>query len=372
MLDTRVFGYQDKKIQMTKDIKPSRTPTPTITPTPTAVPTMTSTPTPTPMPATPTPTPTSGPTATTSPSSTSSWGIQSIDAMKDTKDAICSPRPIDWINRWLDKAVELGANYVAISTPYDSPSCDDATAYTKEWVDAIRAHGLHVWHRHMPLAFEGIYNVQKSNASNFLNQIKSYITANPDLFKPGDIFTPIPEPQNGGIQGITNCANSVCQFSSAAAFNQWLRDAMTTSTDAFSQIGLGGQVKVGYFGFDGFVTWGDNNPDWHGILEDATVTQMGNITIDHYPELVHETMSQGLQQLTAKYPHTPIVIGEWGTVTGGDTVTQIQTDMAAVKNDQNVIGFNYWQFGPSGSGEQLIDSNFNTLPGFSAVSSFYK
>lgn len=368
MLDTRVFGYQEKKIYMTKDIKPLPTATPT--PSPTAVPTITSSPPPTSIPATPTPT--SIPSAKAASANTSSWGIQSIDAMKDTKDAVCSPRPIDWVNRWLDKAVELGANYVAISTPYDSPSCGDATAYAKEWVDAIRAHGLHVWHRHMPLAFEGIYNIQKSNSSTFLDLIKNYIMANKDFFKPGDIFTPIPEPQNGGIQGVTYCASSVCQFSSAAAFNQWLRDAMTTSTDAFSQIDLSGQVKVGYFGFDGFVTWGDNNPDWHGILEDATVAQMGNITIDHYPELVHETMSQGLQQLTAKYPHTPIVIGEWGTVTGGDTVTQIQTDMTAVKNDQNVIGFNYWQFGPSGSGEQLIDSNFNTLSGFSAVASFYK
>lgn len=370
MLDTRVFGYQDKKIQMTKDIKPS--PTPTITPTPTVVPTMTSTPTPTPISATQTPTPTSGSPVTISSSSSSSWSIQSVDAMKDTKDAVCFPRPIDWINKWLDKAVAIGANYVAIATPYDNPSCGDATAYTKEWVDAIRAHGLHVWHRHMPLAFEGIYNVQKSNSSNFLDQIKNYITAHPDLFRSGDIFTPIPEPQNGGIQGITNCANGVCQFSSAASFNQWLRDVMTASTNAFSQVGLSGQIKVGYFGFDGFITWGDNNPDWHGILEDATVAQMGNITIDHYPELVHETMSQGLAQLTAKYPHTPIVIGEWGTVTGGDTVRTIQTDMTAVKNDPNVVGFNYWQFGPSGSGEQLIDSSFNSLPGFSAVQSFYK
>lgn len=301
-----------------------------------------------------------------------SWNIQSVDAMKDTKDAICGPRSSDWINKWLDKAVELGANYVAISTPYDDPSCGSSLNYTKAWVSAIRAHGLHVWHRHMPLAFEGIYNVQKNNSSTFLDLVKNYITSNPDLFQSGDIVTPIPEPQNGGIQGVTNCANSICQFSSAANFNEWLRNAMATTNDALSSIGKSGQLKVGYFGFDGFVTWGDNNPDWHGILEDSTVAQMGNITIDHYPELVHETMSQSLSALTAKYPHTPIVIGEWGTVTGGNTIQQIQDDMGAVKNDGNIIGFNYWQFGPSGSGEQLIDDSFSNLAGFSAVQSFYK
>lgn len=325
----------------------------------------------------PTPTVTSLPAKTPTPTSSlvvnsQTWSIESIDAMKDTKDAVCGRRDDVWINKWLDKAVELGANYVAISTPYDNPTCGDSLSYTKRWVQAIRVHGMHVWHRHMPLSFEGIYNVQKNTSNNFLSQIKDYITANPELFQPGDIVTPIPEPQNGGIQGVNYCANNLCQFSSAANFNQWLRDAMTTVNDAINQIGRGGQLKVGYFGFDGYITWGDNNPDWQGILEDSTVKQMGNITIDHYPELVGDTMANDLQELTAKYPNTPIVIGEWGTVTGGDTVQQIQDDMSAAKNDKNIIGFNYWQFGPSGSGEQLIDDTFSPLSGFAAVQSFYK
>lgn len=346
---------------------PNSTPTSTSAPTSTPTPTATVTPTPT---AAPTPTSTSTPTSTNTSSKT--WDIQSIDAMKDTKDAVCGQHDDTWINHWLDKAVELGANYVAISTPYDNPSCGDSLAYTKKWVADVRAHGLKVWHRHMPLAFEGIYSTPKSNSSNFLSLIHDYITNNADLFQPGDIIAPIPEPQNGGIQGVTNCASSICQFSSAAAFNQWLRDAMTTVNDALNSTGKGGQLKVGYFGFDGFAAWGDNNPDWHGILEDSTVQMMGNITIDHYPELVNDTMDNDLNELTSRYPNTPIIIGEWGTVTGGDTVTQVKTDMGAAKNHSNVKGFNYWQFGPSGSGEQLIDSNFNNLGQFPTVQSFYK
>ncbi len=306
---------------------------------------------------------------TTQTSNLGTWQIQSIDAMKDTKDAICGKRSSTWITQWVQKAKELGANYVAISTPYENPSCGDSIAYAKLWVNIIRSQGLHVWHRHMPLAFEGIYSVAK-NKADFLPLIQKYIASNPDLFAPGDIFTPIPEPQNGGIQGVTYCASSICQFTGAADFNVWLRNAMTVSANAFSSIGIK-NIKIGYFGFDGFTAWGDNNPDWHGILEDATIKQMGNITIDHYPELVHETMDQGLTELQSRYPNIPIVIGEWGTVTGGNTVQQIQDDMGAAKK-HGVVGFNYWQFGPEGSGEQLIDNNFNNLPGFAAVQSFYK
>lgn len=334
------------------------TPTPTATTVPTNTPTPTSSPTPT---ATPTPTSNSG---------SSDWAIQSIDVMKDTKDTICGQKDDTYIKNIVSKAKELGANYVAISTPYDNPSCGDATVYAKRWVDAIRAQGMHVWHRHMPLSFEGIYSVSKNNSSNYLDMISNYIKNNKDLFQDGDIFTPIPEPQNGGINGVTYCANGVCQFQSAASFNQWLRDAMTTSKNAFDSIGLH-NVKIGYFGFDGFVAWGDQNPDWHGILEDSTVQQMGNITIDHYPELVNETMDQSLTALQAKYPHTPIVIGEWGTVNNQNIDQEVQDTMSAAKK-HGVVGFNYWQFGPSGSGEQLINTDFTDRSSFQKVESFFK
>lgn len=308
--------------------------------------------------------------ATQNTSAQQTWPIQSIDAMKSTKDAVCYQHSDAWIDMWVTRAGELGANYVAISTPYDSPSCGDALAYTKKWIAIIRKHGLKVWHRDMPLAFEGIYSTPKSNASNFIDLITNYIKANPDEYENGDIFTPIPEPQNGGILGVTYCAQSICQFSSAQAFNAWLRNSMTASQNAFDSIGKTG-VNIGYFGFDGFVTWGDHNPDWHGILDNATLQQMGNITIDHYPEVVNETMQQGLDTLQQKYPTFPIIIGEWGAVTGVNVDQQIQTDMGAAKT-HNVIGFNYWQFGPGGSGEQLINSDFSSRSAFFAVQSFYK
>lgn len=305
------------------------------------------------------------------PVSSTTWEIRSIDAMKETKDVICGQRDMAWIEKFVDKAVELGANYVAISTPYENPGCGDASAYTKMWVQVIRSRGLKVWFRQMPLAFEGIYNTAKNNSSDFLSLISQYIKSNADNYQAGDIFTPIPEPQNGGIQGVTYCANYICQFSSKEVFNTWLRNAMTSAETAFQSIGKSGQMKIGYFGFDGFVAWGDNNPDWDGILEDATVKQMGNITIDHYPELVGGTMSGDLAELEAKYPGVPIIIGEWGTVTGLNAEQQIIDSMGAAKRP-SVKGFNYWHMGPGGTGEQLINDDFSNRLQFDEVQSYFK
>jgi hypothetical protein len=297
------------------------------------------------------------------------WSIKSVSSMKETKDRICGQRDSAFIEQWVDRAKELGVNFIAVETPYDDPPCASSLAYTKTWVEVIRSRGLNVWHRHMPLAFEGIYNVPKNNSIDYLNQISSYIRNNPSFFVAGDIFTPTPEPQNGGIAGITYCSENVCQFSGATHFNKWLRDAIFVSKDAFSSIGLGDKVKIGYYGFDGFVAWGHKNPDWNGILEDETVKVMGNITIDHYPELVGSTMADDLDELEKRYPGVPIIIGEWGTVTGGDVVQIARNSMQAAKRP-SVVGFNYWHLGVSGN-EALINEDFSKREQFDEVKNFF-
>lgn len=289
--------------------------------------------------------------------------------MKDTKDRICYQVDGSYIQNWVAKAKELGVNYVAVETPYDSPDCGDSLSYTRLWVSEIRKQGLKVWHRHMPMAFEGIYGETK-RSGDFITLISSYIKNNPDLFREGDIFTPTPEPQNGGIHGVTYCSQSFCQFNGPREFNQWLRDAMEQSEIAFTQIGLGGKMKVGYYGFDGFVAWGDNNPDWNGILEDETIAKMGNITIDHYAEIVGDTMENDLNELQARYPGVPIVIGEWGTITPNDPEAQVLASMGAAKRP-GVTGFNYWHIGTGGN-EALIDGDFNNRVQFDEVQSFFR
>jgi hypothetical protein len=71
-----------------------------------------------------------------------------------------------------------------------------------------------------------------------------------------------------------------------------------------------------------------------------------------------------------RYPNIPIVIGEWGTVTGGDVNSQVLNSMAAAKRP-NVIGFNYWHFGAGGN-EALINEDFSHNQQYSTVQSFFK
>lgn len=333
----------------------------------------TATPTPTP---TPTATPTAIPTLTVTPTPTPIWKIRSVDAMKVTKDVICAQKDSTYISNWVDKAVEIGATHVAISQPYENPTCGNSIAYAQEWVDVIRAKGLRVWHRHMPLSFEGIYSTPKSNTDYYFETIFNYIANNSTLFAAGDIFTPIPEPQNGGIKNVTNCFQNVCQFESQKDFNNWLKTAMFISEKAFEGLGYAeDEIKIGYFGFDGFVVWGACNPDWNGILTDTTVARMGNITIDHYEcggQSMLDALTNESKSFRQKYPNTPLVIGEWGTI--GATSEQDQVNQIHAAYDAfiqaGVIGVNYWHLGP-GTTEGLINTDFSNKPGFNALSSYF-
>jgi len=322
------------------------------------------------------PAPTSAPTATPTPivnnpsPKAGSWEIQSVSSMKESKDRVCGPRDRAFVEKWVDKAKELGANYVAIETPYDNPDCGSSLEYTKTWVNAVRSRGLKIWHRHMFLSFEGIYSASKNPGDDYLGKIYKYIKDNSWMFQEEDIFTPAPEPQNGGISGITYCAQNVCIFKDAPHFNSWLRSSVDISEKAFGEIGLAGKMKIGFFGFDGFTAWGSMNPDWNGILEDATIAKMGNIAIDHYPELCGDTMENALNELEKRYPGIPIFISEWGSVGQNNIENQARTSMEAAKRP-GVIGFNYWHMGVGGN-EALINEDFSVRPQFDEVQSFFK
>lgn len=360
----RFWHSSPYNIDVTSAVLLEPTPTPSPTPSPTPTPTPSPTPTPTPSP-TPTPIPTPTPTPNPHP-----WETKSVDSMKYTKDVICNQSSSAFINSWVDKAVEIGASHVAISQPYDNPGCGNALTYTVTWINAIRSKGLKVWHRHMPMAHEGIYSVAKNNQDDYLDMISQYIINNPTMFQSGDIFTPIPEPQNGGISGITYCPGNVCQYFNQAHFNRWLKTAMLVSELSFQVIGKTG-IKIGYFGFDGFVAFGHNNPDWNGILYNSTIARMGNVvTLDHYPEAVGTSMAADLDEFHALYPNALVYIGEWGTISGTNYEQQVINSMGAAIARPYVKGFNYWQPGPGGN-EALWNSDWTNRVHFDEVKGFY-
>lgn len=321
---------------------------------------------------------------------TPQWVVQSFDMMKYTKDVVCNPPSDTFIANSVAKAKTNGATHIAISTPYQNVTCGggtgDSNLLASRWITAARAQGLKIWHRHPNVKFEGIYSQSKVRSPDGYRHIKDitdWIDAHPTWILAGDIFTPEAEPQNGGINGVTSCG-SLCQFSSKADFNEWLRMAQLSTKLALrandipvtSTWGNTTGVFVGAYGFDGFVTWGDNNGFWQGQsqIEAATVAAMDNvIAIDHYPA-AGATMAGDLDEMRAVFPNALVVIGEIGTI--NDT-----TDTARVNSVNNwfnafiarnyILGVNYWHQGPGGN-ESLINSDFTNKPSGDAVADFYK
>lgn len=301
------------------------------------------------------------------------WTIQSMDVMKYSKDAICNQPSSATIDTMTSVIASSGANFVAISTPYDNPTCGSSINLTNAWITSARAKGLHVWHRHMSLSFEGIYDTPKTkDLTAYTKQIVDYILNNADQFRDGDIFTPTPEPDSAGIAGVSYCPG-ICQFSSADEYNRWIQTTQSAVKDAFVKIDK--KVQVGYYGHSGFIVWGENNPDWtgKGFLTQATVDSMdGVIAMDTYPETYNGTMVKSLDGAHARWPNARLVIGEWGTITSGNSEEKMQEISAALTAAERpyIDGINYWNLGPSGN-EGLIDGKYIQLPALQTIKDFY-
>lgn len=287
-----------------------------------------------------------------------------IDHMKETQDKLHIPSRV---NDYLRISKELGAEGVALSVPYDRPGGAENGAQMMGWVTPARALGLKVWHRQSFCSDQGWHGVAKDTTKDRLQDIKNYIITHAAQYKAGDIFCPKPEPQNMGINGVNVGGGG--RFSGKESFNKWLRDAITVARDAFVQIGIP-DMRIGYYGFDGFITCGYENPDHHGrsVLEPETVAAMGNIiTVDHYPAATKsKSMADFIGVFKQTWPGVDMYIGEYGmmhteTYTE-DPVVQLTKTFNDLKADPIVKGLNYWHLGPDGTVERLIDANLAILP----------
>jgi hypothetical protein len=296
------------------------------------------------------------------------WEIQSVDSMKETKDRIRNPRSNDFIERWMDAAKELGANYVAIDTPMENPTNGNSFEYTNNWLIRARQRDLNIFHRHPSLSFEGIYDVKKDPTKDYSDVAANYIKQNPNFFRSGDLFS-LPEPQNGGISGL-NC-NQDCIFQSRSEFNEFLQNFVKKCQAAFSEIGLKDQVQVGFFGFDGFVTAGLDNPDWLGktALDSQTMAAMNNnLAVDHYPKKA-ENMTADIKTIKSAWPNAKLFFSEIGAG-NGESPEQMRTIFSAIR-DSDALGINYWHLGMGGQ-EALINEDFSKRPNFYEVQAWFK
>lgn len=303
--------------------------------------------------------------------------IKSVDVMKYTKDNICTQTSTSTIDSQLDKIIALHANYVSLSGFYDDPGCAADTPYLIKWVNEIRSKGLKVWWRMKDLSFEGDYSVNKSfnpDGDRHINNMVNWLRTNSSLILSGDMFTPFAEIQNGGINGVTFCAGSVCQFNDTGDFNAYIR-RLQVMVPTLVPAG----VYVGFYGFDGFVAAGLGNVDSFGTskLDATSISLMGIFAVDHYPEAISSTFAVDLPTIhSAIGASTPLMIGEYGTIFATSTSMQqtlLTSILNDVKADPKIVGFNYWNLGPvdDNTGEGLITTTNTNKPGFGILQTFF-
>jgi hypothetical protein len=285
------------------------------------------------------------------------WSITAIDTMKGSRDT-CFPTTQQLTPAQIAFDVHLSATlnvtHVTVDSFYDFP------AYLALWVAAVRAEGKKVWFRCHWAHWEG-NNGQPADmtpAQN-LTATTGFITANPTLFQPGDIFDPCDEPENSPYWNTTYTAgwNSSGPNAGTNAYNQFHLDLKSQCDAAFAAILVPG-VITGVHSVGGFFA---KTPT---CLYNSTVATLGYVCPDSYPAGMNSTdpgtvanaLITEYQQILAARPGIPLLIGELGYSTFAlvDDATQLaalSAIFAQLAGLSGVVGMNYWV----GSGSPTFD-----------------
>lgn len=262
------------------------------------------------------------------------WKYQCIDTMKVSRDnahfLMNDPNTPRIIDAQLTEVTNLGANCVAIDTPYD----EEFVPYLTQWTKSARKKNLHVWFRGNWSSWEGWFGYPKGvSTDEHIHRTQQFIHKHSDLFRDGDIFSAIPEPENGWPNGYI----SQNEFST---FRKFLVDENYQVQQAFSS--LGKKVETNWFSLSGGVA--------KSVLDKKTVNALGNIvTIDHYVQAPEE-MSSYIDYFKNTL-HARVVIGEFGAPIAdinGEMNEKEQAEFVDAvfweiyKHNKDVLAINYW------------------------------
>lgn len=262
--------------------------------------------------------------------------VQSIDTMKYSRDGARNQDVTDQIPVLVDKVASIYPSHIAIATPYD----EEFYPVLATWVGETRKHGLHVWFRGNFSAWEGWFGYDKFKDPNEHHaKIYAFITKHPDLFREGDIFTPAPEPENGGF-GDPRRSEEIKR-----KFFEFLPASYDNCMKAFASIGK--NIKCGYF---------STNGDVAKMIPSTVLVQAGGVqVIDHYVKTPEELM-RDIQELYDIH-HLPIVLGEYGApipdihgeLSDSQQEQLVRKNLIELAKHRNIVkGVNYWSaFGGS-------------------------
>ena len=270
--------------------------------------------------------------------------IASIDTMKESRDTESWQEPYAQIVQDVDLIATLNVNYITVDTHWEYP------AYMAEWVQAIRATGKHVWFRGAPNQWtdqNGTTGIMTPAA--YEAEEASFITSNPTLFEPGDIFDPCSEPEDGEYWSTfpANWAWQGAPNQYTDAYNAFILDTTAIANQSFAAIGVTGVITT----IRSTSSWWAENPN---SLYTSTVASLGVVTIDSYPEgdttdpaTAAASRISELAAVHAARPGVPVVIGEMGysdamAVTDAQQQAVLQAEFSAIEGLSYVAGLNYW------------------------------
>ena len=193
------------------------------------------------------------------------WEIRSVDTMKTSRDKartkLHDSSYDTSINKQLGSIKSLGANYVALGTPYDN----EFIPYLSRWVKLARKHELNVWFRGNFSRWEGWFDYPKDmTPAEHLAATAMFIEKNPGLFEDGDIFDPCPECEN---------AMHWPQPDGDIAMNEFLRQQRRITEESFDKINK--NVMTNIFSMIG-------GRARESMSAETAAALGGVVTIDHY------------------------------------------------------------------------------------------
>lgn len=301
-----------------------------------------------------------------------------VDTMKESRDTETRPLTDAQIADDVHLAASLGPSYITVDTHWEYPD------YMRRWVATIRAAGKRVWFRFHPNQWgnnNGTTGIMTPAA--YESAERTFLAANLSLFQPGDVLDSCPEPENGLYWKATYNAGWTTGAPNTAtrAYNAFIRDTTDIADAVLQQAGIYGVITTVRSTNAFFAT----HP---GALEAATVSRMGRVTVDSYPE---GTTTDPATAAGARVGElntieglwgVPVVIGELGysnrmPVDDQTQASVLSAELAALAPLTYLQGLNYWVGAgtdASGGYTHLFAGStgaWSLRPAASAVSSFF-
>ena len=266
----------------------------------------------------------------------------SVDTMKESMDRDRFPLTPAQIANDVNLAASVHTTHITVDVHWDYP------AYMREWVSAIRNAHRHVWFRIHPNAWEGNNGVAATlTPATYLTAENAFVSANAHMFKSGDILDMNPEPENGPYWQATYGSSWTRNPTAVADYNAFFVGVSDTAATALARAGVTGvNTKVRSTN-----SWFAEQPT---ALYPATVSHMGRVTIDSYPDQYDTTPAaavlhrmQEIHLIESRRPKVPIVVAEFGysnrmNVSDALQANVVKAELAAMSPDLCIRGLNYW------------------------------